>query len=141
MKRGPKIKKFCIHGHEIAIVGRDKSGKCKECKKIYSKPRYKNDPSFRERVIKQGTKRQQKIRMEKITMANEAKSKPCMDCGISYPPYVMDFDHRNPSKKKFGIAEFLRKNEIGKKAIKKLLKEIKKSCCAGPKRQASSSRI
>lgn len=24
----------------------------------------------------------------------EAKNVPCMDCGISYPPYVMDFDHR-----------------------------------------------
>lgn len=24
---------------------------------------------------------------------NEAKAKPCMDCGVSYPPYVMDFDH------------------------------------------------
>lgn len=24
---------------------------------------------------------------------------PCMDCGIIYPPYVMDFDHRDPSTK------------------------------------------
>lgn len=23
----------------------------------------------------------------------EAKNKPCMDCGQSYPHYVMDFDH------------------------------------------------
>lgn len=22
------------------------------------------------------------------------KNKPCADCGIQYPPYVMDFDHR-----------------------------------------------
>lgn len=27
-----------------------------------------------------------------------------MDCGISYPSYVMDFDHRDPSEKEFGLA-------------------------------------
>lgn len=25
---------------------------------------------------------------------NTLKDVPCMDCGIKYPPYVMDFDHR-----------------------------------------------
>jgi len=30
-----------------------------------------------------------------------AKSKPCADCGESYPPYVMDFDHRGD--KEFAI--------------------------------------
>jgi hypothetical protein len=30
---------------------------------------------------------------------NEMKSKPCMDCGGSYPTYVMQFDHRDPSTK------------------------------------------
>jgi hypothetical protein len=27
------------------------------------------------------------------------KRSPCMDCGIFYPPYVMQFDHRDPSTK------------------------------------------
>jgi hypothetical protein len=31
-----------------------------------------------------------------------AKSVPCMDCGASYPPYVMDFDHVR-GKKLFDI--------------------------------------
>lgn len=35
----------------------------------------------------------------------EAKNVPCMDCGQSYPSYVMDFDHRDPSTKKFDIAK------------------------------------
>lgn len=26
-------------------------------------------------------------------MIDEAKSRPCMDCGIQYPTYIMDFDH------------------------------------------------
>jgi hypothetical protein len=24
---------------------------------------------------------------------DELKSRPCVDCGVRYPPYVMDFDH------------------------------------------------
>ncbi len=27
---------------------------------------------------------------------HEAKSRPCADCGIQYPPYVMQFDHIGP---------------------------------------------
>ena len=29
---------------------------------------------------------------------DKLKSKPCADCGKSYPPYVMDFDHVRGSK-------------------------------------------
>ena len=32
------------------------------------------------------------------------KSKPCTDCGHCYPPYVMDFDHLDASKKKFNLS-------------------------------------
>jgi hypothetical protein len=28
----------------------------------------------------------------------EAKDRPCVDCNIKYPPYVMDFDHINDDK-------------------------------------------
>lgn len=28
-------------------------------------------------------------------VVEEAKSAPCLDCGGSFPPYVMDFDHRD----------------------------------------------
>lgn len=30
---------------------------------------------------------------EALRMLGELKSKPCADCGHSYPSYVMDFDH------------------------------------------------
>lgn len=31
---------------------------------------------------------------------------PCIDCGINYPYYVMDFDHRPEDGKDFNIASF-----------------------------------
>lgn len=34
----------------------------------------------------------------------KCKSVPCMDCNQVYPPFVMDFDHREPDQKEFTIA-------------------------------------
>lgn len=35
------------------------------------------------------------------------KDKPCADCGVQYPPYVMDFDHRDPTEKKFAVSKMV----------------------------------
>jgi hypothetical protein len=48
---------------------------------------YKNNP---DKALKPRLNRKQKIR----DIKNAAKDVACMDCGIKYPPYVMDFDHR-----------------------------------------------
>lgn len=32
-------------------------------------------------------------RADIVAMIRAAKARPCMDCGVEYPPYVMDFDH------------------------------------------------
>jgi hypothetical protein len=31
------------------------------------------------------------------------KSAPCQDCNVVYPPYVMQFDHRDPDEKLFPV--------------------------------------
>ena len=36
---------------------------------------------------------------KKDEMIYNLKTKPCSDCGIVYHPFVMHFDHRDPSKK------------------------------------------
>lgn len=43
----------------------------------------------------------QKERYRKILQ--QAKDKPCMDCGTKYPAYVMQFDHRPGETKRFNI--------------------------------------
>lgn len=50
-----------------------------------------------------------------------AKDKPCTDCGMKYPSYVMDFDHRNPDDKKFNLAGAKKRT-----SLKKIMKEIAK---------------
>lgn len=51
------------------------------------------------------------------------KSKiPCMDCGILYPPYVMDFDHRNGKDKLKEVSKLVN-NML---SIENIMKEIEK---------------
>lgn len=48
-----------------------------------------------------------------------AKDKPCADCGVQYPHYVMDFDHL--TDKSFNIGR-----DGAKGTMERLLKEIAK---------------
>lgn len=43
----------------------------------------------------------QKERFRKVV--KDAKNRPCQDCGVEYPSYVMDFDHRPDEDKSFNI--------------------------------------
>lgn len=69
--------------------------------------------------------------MEKVKKSRQKKSKwlqdlkkdkPCMDCGKVLIPQAMQWDHREPSTKKFCISETLQ-NNISRKRI---LEEIEK---------------
>lgn len=48
--------------------------------------------TYKERLVyeNEASKRRSKKTRERI---QQYKRKPCIDCGIEYPPYVMDFDH------------------------------------------------
>ena len=70
---------------------------------------------------KRQVKYNSKTRDEKRAIINKHKSKPCVDCGVEYPHYVMDLDHIDPSKKYRNISDFLR---VGK--MEELLDELKK---------------
>lgn len=51
--------------------------------------------------------RNQKAKEEKIAFVRAQKDVPCMDCGVPYPYYVMEFDHRDPSQKLANIGRLL----------------------------------
>ncbi len=48
------------------------------------------------------------------------KSRPCADCGIQYPFYVMDFDHREGVTKEFAL------NSVTRLTREAILREIAK---------------
>ena len=51
-------------------------------------------------------------------MKDKLKSVPCVDCGVQYPPYVMQFHHLDPSKKYKEISAI--------KSVKALMREVEK---------------
>jgi hypothetical protein len=39
-----------------------------------------------------------------LEFLRDLRRRPCEDCGQGFPPWVIDFDHRDPREKKFSIA-------------------------------------
>lgn len=47
------------------------------------------------------------LRARQREVIQVAKDVPCTDCGQRFPPFVMDFDHRDPSTKSFNVGAAL----------------------------------
>lgn len=87
-----------------------------------------NTEKQRERVRKHYRENKQyykdksrKLNKELTQLVRDIKKVPCMDCGIEYPYYVMDFDHRDPSTKIDNVGSLIQNN-----SKRKLLEEIAK---------------
>src|SRR2546423_7776287 len=39
-----------------------------------------------------------------LEFLRDLRRRPCADCGGTFPPWIMDFDHRDPADKSFSIA-------------------------------------
>ena len=90
-------------------------GACKECMKQYRKDHYHNnkDP-YLERA------KNQKAAMRNL-VAEIKEASPCGDCGVSYPFYVMQFDHLGIEAKLLNVAALTHRGSLAK-----ILAEIKK---------------
>lgn len=82
--------------------------------KEYRKEFFRKHPEAKKQYSRYTYSKHQKLR-------DKEKSKPCMDCGIQYPPYVMHFDHRNGKEKLYNIGSI-----IGRKTLKIVKDEIAK---------------
>lgn len=72
---------------------------CKKCRGIAFQEKMK-DENFRSKKRKQSRRTAAKKRQELYDLVLEfKKDKPCQDCGGLFPPYVMDFDHVDPTNK------------------------------------------
>lgn len=62
--------------------------------------------SRRKETFRSSTKKRYDSRRDWL---NAVKAVPCADCGNSYPPECMDFDHKDPLTKAFHIGNALSK--------------------------------
>lgn len=73
---------------------------CKTCTSETHKETYTGERA--ERMRQQNVKARARVR----AFLAEKKDVPCADCGGRFPVYVMDFDHRDPKTKLFGLGGF-----------------------------------
>lgn len=86
---------------------------CRECGKRLTRSHYKrNKRSYLDRNARAYQRHRDLIR--------QMKSRPCADCGVQYPYYVMDFDHRDSHEKLFEL------NSVARKTLLGILREIAK---------------
>ena len=102
------------------------------------------DPQVRSRYYKLWYKRNRKRELARIKknreaikqVTRDAKKKPCADCGVAYPWYVMQFDHVRGEKKFILCMSHMRQGK------RKVLAEIAKCdvVCANCHAQRTWSR-
>lgn len=68
---------------------------CTDCHRQYTREHYKqNKGVYKDKA----RKRNLKVHKDNKKELDLLKSVPCTDCGVQYPPYIMDFDHVNGDK-------------------------------------------
>ena len=78
---------------------------CNDCQKKFKLKFYHDN---KEKYAPAYAERSRKTKLWFYSVIREAKDKPCMDCSVKYPYYVMDFDHRDRNDKLFNISQWSR---------------------------------
>jgi hypothetical protein len=86
---------------------------CRACRSLILKDHYRRNKDAY-------LKRNARFRLRNSEIIREYKTKPCADCGVQYPYYVMDFDHRRGEIKVINLANASRMTRP------KILEEISK---------------
>lgn len=89
-----------------------------------------NKADYRRRSVEGKARRQQ--------LLTDAKDRPCMDCGESYPSYVMDLDHREGVTKIDKLSDM-----VSRYSVQAILDEISKcdAVCANCHRERTFQRL
>jgi hypothetical protein len=77
---------------------------CRQAKRAYEREYYHNNPKRKKNVIARANKVKHSLKEKGKGIIKIFKSRPCMDCKVAYPSYVMDLDHRDKTKKEFTIS-------------------------------------
>jgi len=107
-----KLCSMCKEYKELLEFNKNSSRKdgyqtmCRCCWKTYYKEKYYNNGKEKNRLILKNKEYKEILK----NIVREKKNIPCMDCGVSYPHYVMDFDHRDSLQKVDSIANMVSKS-------------------------------
>ncbi len=98
----------------FARYGNGYQAYCRECQREYDAAWYRANRS----------KRRAKVRADRATyiawLDSLKEGKPCADCGRTYPPYVMEWDHLPGAAKTFVLADTRRAAHSKKRVLAEL---------------------
>lgn len=94
--------------------------------------------SFHRKWAKENPEWWEERRKRNRELVRKLKEGPCSDCGLLYPFYVMDFDHRDGSEKTLDIGKIANKHW----SEKRILEEVAKCdlVCANCHRERTAKR-
>jgi hypothetical protein len=72
-----------------------KSSHCKECHSAYTRDHYARHKPY---YVRKAMAWNEVRHAEMVAVINEAKDKPCVDCGNRFPAVAMDLDHVRGTK-------------------------------------------
>ena|SRR5438067_4436966 len=101
---------------------------CRDCQRAVAKEHYITNRSY---YLEKADRHRSKLKR----LIREIKSQPCFDCGVAYPYYIMDFDHREGKAFNLGGAH-------SRQSIKAIMTEIAKCdvVCSNCHRERSHQR-
>lgn len=80
----------CQETKDIDLFARDS---CKTCAAKYMKAYWDAHPKQKKKHLQLVDRNKKRKKAKGDVLIQRLKAAPCMDCKISYIPYVMDFDH------------------------------------------------
>lgn len=82
---------------------------CRDCQRAYMREHYEKNLDY---YLAKARRSNRKSYEDCKEMLSRLKAAPCTDCGRSFPPWVMDFDHVRGDKL-FNMAESPRRDLAG----------------------------
>lgn len=135
------LRQWKLHREEISMGKWRRDGKCNRCG---VNPKGVTPSGRRRSWCVDCTQKWAKENMRKRSKTDRAfvdnlKDKLCADCGVKYPPWVMDFDHREGEKKVCAISTL--RGRSG--SVKRIMSEVAKCdlVCANCHRQRTHARM
>lgn len=98
-KDGPRrVQGECAKCEKPGLV--DRVGWCYPCQKEQMRDHYLRN---KEKYMARAATQKAVLR----ALVDSLKDRPCADCGINYPPWVMDLDHLDPATKVASVSEMV----------------------------------
>lgn len=99
--------------------------KCKDCFKARGRTYYHQN---HKRQLELALLRKKRYREDRRIWLEKIKDRPCMDCGVKYPAYVMDFDHKDGEVKVASVSWLALHNTSNFEKIKLEIKKCDLVC-------------